>query len=857
MKYFHRTLLLALVAFTTMQAQDITKGSIAGVVTDPTGAAVFNAKVALTGPFGDKTALTDTLGGYAFANLTVGAGYSVTASHDGFAPARRDQVVVQVNQRTTVDFQLVVGSAATSVTVTDMSATAIDLATTTIGANLDASLFKEVAVGRNISAVIALSPGVTSSGGAGTSNPSINGASGLENEFIINGANVTDPGYGGFGTYTAVFGSLGTGITFDFMQEVQVKTGGFEAQYGEALGGVVNIITKSGSNKFHGDAYGYFQPDVFTASSPNPNLLTSTKTTDFVKTARYDFGGDIGGYIRKDKVFFYGGFNPTYNQSYRQADPIYTNSALGLVDVETRSLNYAGKLNWQISQNHQLEGSVLGDPATTPSTYVRTSSLSTNNNLQTSSLDYGSRTWTARYNGVFGPNWLTTATYSDYSNHLTETPQFDGYQISNIVPSQENAAASNTVYNGLGLLQNSASKSHQLNVTSTNVFNMFGGHTIDYGYQFEDVPYSEIDRYSGADFVLPNDPSLGAAAGQTTYGAIFRRTHQVASNLASPIVYSLLRGNYSNPSIATDVKYNAGFIEDSWTVGKRLTFKPGLRFEQQAMSGEAIRYVFAHNWAPRMGLILDPTGNRKQKFFASWGRFYEKVPQDISVRAFSFESSVRGVLYQDTGVNNAAVPTTASYIPCIGGKTAAGFACSITSSGGPGNLTSVAGGTAAQYQDEVVAGYEQDFKGFTFTGRFVYRELKRILEDTSGINVTQAENGVDQAYVVANPSASLDIFKNADPCTGGPTCDPSTGYTLGGGNLGADGKPDGFSNPSRVYKAMELIVAKRLSTNFQLYASYRLSKLYGKFVGYFRNDNSQSDPNISSLFDFTNTDGIR
>src|SRR3989442_7840365 len=83
-----------------------------------------------------------------------------------------------------------------------------------------------------------MAPGVTDGGGTGAANPSINGASGLENQYIINGANVTDPGYGGFGTYTLNFGSLGSGVNFDFIQEVQVQSGGFEAQYGEALGRV-------------------------------------------------------------------------------------------------------------------------------------------------------------------------------------------------------------------------------------------------------------------------------------------------------------------------------------------------------------------------------------------------------------------------------------------------------------------------------------------------------------------------------------------------------------------------------------------------------------------------------------------
>ena len=837
---------LALAALApTAWSQDITKGSLAGVVGDASGALITGAKVALSGPFGDKIGATDSTGNYSFPNLSVGSGYSITVSRDGFTSSRKNDIQVLVNQRTTIDFRLEVGSTTTTVDVTDTVSTAIDLATTTIGANIDESLYKNVPVGRNISSVISLSPGVSSSGGAGASNPSINGASGLENEYIINGANVTDPGYGGFGTYTAVFGSLGTGITFDFIQEVQVKSGGFEAQYGEALGGVVNIITKSGSNKFHGDAYGYIQPGGFSVDSPNPNPLLITKSTYIPRTARYDFGGDLGGYVKKDKLFFYGGFNPTYNQSFRQADKIFTNSSLGTINVLTRSLNYAAKLNWNLSASHQLEGSVFGDPATVPTNFARLSSLSSNNNLATSSLDFGGRTWTTRYNGAFGPRLLVTATYSDYKNSLTELPQFNGYQISNIVPTQEKTG-SNQTYNGLGLLQNTDAKNHQLNVTATHLFNLMGGHTFDLGYQYQNVPYSLISRYSGDDFTLPADKALGAASGQTVFGGIFRRTHRIAKDLTSPIVLSLLRGNYSSPNIATITTYNAGFIQDSWVIGKKLTVKPGLRFEQQAMAGGAIRYVFAHNWAPRVGVIFDPAGNRKQKLFANWGRFYEKIPSDISVRSFSFESSVRGVLYKDPGAGNAAVPSAANYIP--GGVVAA--------SGGPDNLTSVAGGTKAQYQDEVVAGYEQDYKGFTISGRFVYRELKRILEDVSGINVTQNNAGVNQAYVVANPSASLDIFRNADPCSKGPTCDLSTGYTLGGGDLFSDGRGDGFSNPSRVYKALELIVSKRLAANFQVFSSYRLSKLYGNFEGSFRNDNGQSDPNISSLFDFTNTDGV-
>jgi hypothetical protein len=587
--------------------------------------------------------------------------------------------------------------------------------------------------------------------------------------------------------------------------------------------------------------------------------VLTNKVTQSVNAARYDFGGDLGGYFIKDKLFYYGGFNPNYSHQYRQSVPPFKNVSLGVVDLSTRTLNYSGKINYNITANHQLEGSVFGDPAVLPSDpgFARVSSLLANDDLRSSGLDYGSRTWTARYNGILSTKWLISANYSNYLNDFTENPKFNGYSITDQTPSLE-GTGSNFVYNGLGLLQNTHSHVNEFTTTSSHIFSFFGGHTFEYGYQFEDVIYDISNLFTGGDFTLPTDPRLGPASGKVMHGAALIREHQGGKDPKAPIVLRVTRGNYSNPSVDTLTRYHAGFVQDSWTIGRKLTIKPGLRFEQQAMAGTYSRYVFAHNWAPRIGVIFDPTGNRKTKFFANWGRFYEKVPSDISVRSFSFEDSVRGMLYKDPGPGKAPDLSASNYIAGAG---------TIAFSGGPGNATLVAGGTGAQYQDEVVAGYEHEFTGgFTFSGRFVYRHLRRMIEDISGINVTQNLAGVAQQYVVSNPSASLDIFKNADPCTPGTKgCttydDPfnpgkTIGFTdIGDNPLGADGRPDGFSNPVRIYKSMELIISKRLTTNWQFYGSYLLSKLYGNFEGSFRNDNGQSDPNISSLFDFTNTDG--
>ena len=865
-RHIGRILLLALFAFTFLQAQDITKGSIAGVVKDASGAVVPAATVKLTSPYGDHATTTNSAGEYNFLNIVIGPGYSVTVEKAGFAPATAENLTVGMNQQITHDFSLTVGTTATSVSVTEV-ANAIDLTSTSIGANIDDSLFKNVPVGRNIASVMAMAPGVSDSDGVGAANPSINGASGLENEYVVNGANVTDPGFGGFGTFSRVYGSLGNGINFDFIQEVQVQTGGFEAQYGEALGGIVNVVTKSGTNGVHGDIFGYFQPQNFEAGRTNANPLLVSKTDFLVHQASIDYGADIGGRILKDKLFYYGGFNPLYNSNFKQADPSYANYQLGVIKRELTTYDYTAKLDYNLGSKHQFEGSVFGDPSHSPitfngalSTKPLLSSSGTPNPIDTSTeskFDYGSRTWTARYNGTFTPSWAVTVNYSNFYNSFTNTPLQNGYEIKDNTAVQTKTGGSIT-YGGIGFNEASVSKVNQFAVSSTNIFRLFGGHTVTYGYQFEDNVYNDIYQYTGAPFVLPNVPELGPAAGKTIFGAAFTRQYSGTPG-ASPIELVFTRGNYSSPIIATDTRYQSGYFQDSWTFG-RFTIKPGVRFEQQKLIGITEKYTFAHNWAPRIGFIVDPFNDRKTKIYATWGRFFEKVPLDIAVRSLSIETSLTGALYADPGQGNQPNLSASNYIP--GGH--------ISFQGSAADAEPIAGGTGAQYQDEVVAGVEHEFAhNLTFTGRFIYRDLRRIIEDMSGINVTQALAGVPQIYVVGNPSKSLDIFQNAPSCSNpgvgnciayanpfGPGNVGFTAFKNGTSNPnGADGVADGFPNPYRIYKSAEFIVSKRIS-NVQFYGSYVLSKLDGNFEGSYRADNGQIDPNISSLFDFTNSDGL-
>ncbi len=237
-----------------------TTGALNGRVIDAQSLPIPGATVTITGPQGTRSFTTDADGRFAAPSLTPGQ-YDVRVELQGFKTALQKNVVVSLGQTVSVPITLVVGPLTEMVQVT-ASVPIIDTRTTTSGATLSSDFLQQVPVGRTLASTLYLAPGVSSSGTAGSANPSIAGGSGLDNQYVINGVNVTNQGYGALGSYSIIFGSLGNATPFDFIDQVQVKTGGYEAEFGQATGGVVNVITKSGSNTLRGSAFGYLRPSA-------------------------------------------------------------------------------------------------------------------------------------------------------------------------------------------------------------------------------------------------------------------------------------------------------------------------------------------------------------------------------------------------------------------------------------------------------------------------------------------------------------------------------------------------------------------------------------------------------------------
>jgi len=290
--------LLLSVAHPAFYAQDIqTKGSLSGTIVDVNGAVIQNVKVTITGQETiDRVVTTNDESGFKVQNLTPGT-YRVKAERTGFKAVSVSDVEVSVGKATALKLTLEVGSVAEVVNVSIADAVAIDQSSTAVDANLDDELFQNIPVQRGVTGLFYLAPGVTDSLRGGVDNPSISGGSPLDNLYIADGVNITDSAVGGLGIFSRAYGTLGTGINTAFVKEVQVKTGAFEAQYGQSQGGIVNIITQTGSNEYHGSIYGFARPSAFEATRRQPDDTKTNKQGKILHEENYDVGVNLGGYV--------------------------------------------------------------------------------------------------------------------------------------------------------------------------------------------------------------------------------------------------------------------------------------------------------------------------------------------------------------------------------------------------------------------------------------------------------------------------------------------------------------------------------------------------------------------------------
>jgi len=769
---------VTMLAATAATAQ--TTGSVVGRVDVKTGGGLPLVSIEAKGPalLGSRTAVTDGQGRYKLSLLPPGT-YDLTFTKQGFATETRSGIVVQLDRDTSLDLSLR-ATVEEAVTVT-AEAPAIDVAANSIGVAFDSTAIETIPSGRNYTSIVRVAPGVSSDANpenTGQSTITVYGSSGAENSYYVDGVNTTGVEYG----------FQGKELNYEFIEAVDLKTGGYEAEHGKSTGGIVNVITKSGSNQFHGDVFGYYDADGL-QSSTDATVSPNGTVTGFT---RQDFGFDVGGFIVKDKLWYFLAYDRVDNQITTQLPATVTGPLAG-TDVDSKSIRDLGsaKLTWQMTPNHQLQVTYLQDPRTDTGA-INDGNHTLNGDPATFSgeQDYGGSDYAVRYQGILGPRWIITAQVARHGEENSVGPSTaPGNQIQ-----YRDSANDFFQTGGFGLIQ---TKNFTRDLLNAAVSATYGSHDIKFGVEWEKESADVIKRMSGGQRVdvFPNTVNPGLPIYVHNYW-----TTPDATVAAAPI---------SQLNASPEHKNSTFFAQDRWAILPDLTLNYGLRWDrQQIVDAAGVTQIDLNDqWAPRIGIAWDPTKDNKTKVFGSFGYFYEQIPMDLVIRSFSYERQPRIVNYDPVGV-----------APDAAAESDFGTASAILGGFTEPSDPNIKG----QYLQEYIVGGEREFaQNWVVGAKAIYRSYKRVIEDFLCVD--------DGTYCIGNPGHGImqQVF----------TLDYSTTYPA--------------PKPKRTYKGIQIDVTKRFAKNWQMLASYVYSKLEGNFDGeYAPFTNVGADPNISAAYDY-------
>ncbi|MGI8789005.1 MAG: TonB-dependent receptor domain-containing protein [Pyrinomonadaceae bacterium] len=882
-------------------AQTSSTGTIEGNVTDSTGAVVPGVTVVVSGTnlIRPQSATTGDNGQYRVANLPPGKYSVIIESAKGFAKYEANDVEVNLSKSSSVAITL---QAAGGVTTVDVVAGAnIDQSSNVGGTNVTTEQFTNFPTQRTVQSIYTIAPTVARSGLRDASgrdrDPSVAGSSGPENNYILDGVNTTDPAFGG----------SGANLPFEFVQEVEVKTGAYGAEYGLATGGIFNVITKSGSNQFRGDAFIFYTGKSF---------VRNTKHLPFTGSAsdgfsEYDAGFDIGGPIIKDKLWFFGAFNPQRRQNF-----FLTQTFRQSVSNKITTPFYSGKITYGINNNNTFNFSTFGDYTKQEGFLFGSSGFGADLNTFSGVQETGGTNYAFRLNSTFNQNFVAEFSVGLHrqrnnvipaGNQLQTPLVADNFAVLGangqvVTPTQSGVLATNTnvgfvdyvfspggslqrgfLRQGFGLYQNQKRDRSELAARFQSIIKQ---HTFKYGFEAFRNKYDQNQLSTGPSNTFANPLNVGSSTGTGSTDNVvngFRVTNNFSvcttrsiggvgtvvcpSGSATAAFNSLptasrpagftadaITGSITqtealrNPFLirlstrVRDFKLNAKtrtdvesfYVQDDIKVNNQVQVNLGLRWDyQQAYGNNNVKYLslnsFIDNMAPRIGFIYDFTGKGKGKISANFARYVETpVPLDLNVRAGSMDSQTD----RNFNVNRLNAPLNSAI--------ATGFSTRNLGS----SPTPIDPDLKPQTVNEFNLGAEYEVSKDLVVGvRGIYRAQGSVIEDGSF-------NDGD-SYFLFNPGESLtDRLAALPPCTGAPgevSINNDDGTVNTSGNCGGAGAR--FGHARRYYRALEFTATRRFNNNFSFITSYVYSSLTGNYEGLFRNDNGQSDPNITSLFD--------
>lgn len=691
-----RYLTLLLVSGAILSAQ--TTGALQGRVLDTKGRPVAGARVVLSGSTmqGGRSAVTDETGSYRFGLLPPGP-CLITATKEGLNTAK-SQLQVGLDRTSTVDLTMNPVATAT-VEVTDAT-TSVDMKATTVGANYTSDTLAKLNVSRDFANIALLAPGV-SQDNAGFK---VYGATGAENNFVVDGINATD----------VEFGTKGKKVPMEFIQEFQVKTGGYEAEYGKAMGGIINVITKSGGNDFTGDVFVYSEGAFLKTGNKHQNDGNLSKPL-VLEDKTLELGFDVGGAIIKDRLWYFIAYDR------RKEDQTYgirigPEAGQQAPQNSTRDL-FAAKLTWRVTDGQSLIASVVGDPETiTGAVKSPQGSVGTWDGRN----KVGGTDLSLRYE-VTGERWFGQLQVSRHQQTSSILPGV-GANEAQLVDQVGGGAQSG----GFGRWDDK--KFTRDNITGS-LTGFLGAHEVKAGFDFQSDKADIHRSYTGGQLVtLLYDDGANTS------------TSKVYSHYWWTTAAGQLTPTFDAPSIvfASKPKHEsqAYFIQDKWTVLPALTLNLGARTDQTDIKDQFGNKVISlkDEWAPRAGVIWDFRGKGQDKVYGSFSRYYEQLPLDLVIRSFSVERNPTTYNF-----------STTAYAPDPSAESLAGSTSSIVGS----YVEPVDGNLKGSYTDEIILGVESTFRSkYVLGAKYIRRYLGRAIEDGLDVNSPLGD------YFIMNPGIS-------------------------------------------------------------------------------------------------------
>ncbi|MFN7941871.1 MAG: TonB-dependent receptor [Thermoanaerobaculia bacterium] len=692
---------LAATLLAALPAGAQTTGGLLGRVTDEAGGVLPGVTVTVESAVlqGNRVATTDGQGAFRFSQLTPGT-YRLTAELAGFATARQEEVVVSLGRDTSITLAL---RAATSEEITVVGdVPVVDTRSTTLGTNLETRAIETLPSGRNYSSIAQVTPGVSSDANpenSGQSSITVYGSSGAENTFYVDGVNTTGVEYG----------FQGKELNFEFIQAIDVKAGGYEAEYGKSTGGIISVITKAGGNELRGDVFGYFDDDSL-QSTADPTITTAGVSKGF---RRQDYGFDLGGFFVKDKVWYFVAYDKVDNEA-DVALPAGPQAGQTVTSKSKRDLA-AVKLTFNLSQDDSLVATFFQDPRKdTGAINDPDHRLNGDPLTYLGEQKYGGKDYGLRWDGLFGTSWAANAQAARHEEENSIGPATGAGDVIEYRDSDNDGFQTG----GFGLIQD---KTFQRDFFGGAITGYRGAHEFKAGLEYEIEKADVIKRMSGGQRV---DIQRGAS-GLPVYRHFYWTTLDASVD------------NAPTSQLETDPEHKntTFYLQDRWAALPNLNFSFGVRWDrQQILDKFGVKHVdLKKDYAPRLGFTWDPGAQGHQKIFGSFGYYMEQIPMDLVIRSYSGERQARIFNYDPVSVT----PDPAAEVDIDGSSGILGGATEPTDP----NLKS-------QYLQEAILGYEQEIRPDVSVGvKGIWREYGRVIEDF----VCSA----DYDYCIGNPTHGI------------------------------------------------------------------------------------------------------